>query len=80
VLKLIHGYGSGGKGGRIRDAVRRSLADGSAGPGIAAVFPGEEVKRGSAERREIRSRLSERGQRDPDLERGNPGVTFVILR
>jgi len=80
VLKLIHGYGSSGEGGRIRDAVRRYLSERAGGGRIVEFFPGEAVRAGSAGRRALRQRLSERGRRDPDLERANPGITFVILR
>jgi DNA-nicking Smr family endonuclease len=79
VLKLIHGYGSSGKGGRIRDAVRRYLAGSRRRGAIADYVPGEEVRPGSEGQRVLRKQLSERGREDPDLERGNPGVTFVVL-
>jgi hypothetical protein len=80
VMKLIHGYGSGGEGGRIRDAARQFLADQANRGRIAGFLPGEDLTPGSAGLRQLRERLSEKGRRDPDLKRGNPGITFVLFR
>ena len=41
LLKLIHGYGSSGKGGRIRTASRKYLLAQQEKGRIAAVVPGE---------------------------------------
>jgi hypothetical protein len=80
VLKLIHGYGSSGEGGRIREAVRRHLAELTGRGRIAGFLPGEALTPGSAESRRLRDRMPGEGRSDPDLKRGNPGITFVLFR
>ena len=64
VLKLIHGYGSSGTGGRIRVEVRKYLGRLAARGEVRALSPG---------------RLCGELRRDRDLDRHNNGVTFVIL-
>ena len=74
-VKFIHGYGSGGTGGKLRHAVRRSL-DGLCREGkIALVVYGEDL-------REQKSALIKRLpllKQDLDLKRVNPGVTLVLM-
>lgn len=78
LLKIVHGYGSGGKGGRIRTAVRALLLAQERAGAIGAVVPGEgwsifdESSRGLIDRY---PKLRE----DVDLERSNPGITLVEL-
>jgi len=80
VLKLIHGYGSSGEGGRIREAVRRHLVVLEERGRIAGFFPGEALSAGSTATRQLRERMTGKGREDPDLRRGNPGITFVLFR
>ena len=66
LLKLIHGYGSSGKGGRIRTASRKYL--------LAERFSifDETTRRALQQYPHLRQ--------DRDLERENMGVTFVFMR
>ena len=77
-LKIIHGYGSSGKGGKIRVDVRRYLA---AQKGKKVIFDYIEGENFSIFDQATRSAFSRCDQlrHDPDLERHNNGVTFVIL-
>ena len=77
-IKLIHGYGSTGQGGALRDALRRSLTlrrkEGKLRSWVAGERwdPFEEVAR---EMMDVCPELA----RDQDLGRGNEGVTVVLL-
>ena len=69
LLKLIHGYGSSGKGGRIRTASRKYLlAQQEKG---RTIFD-ETTRRALQQYPHLRQ--------DRDLERENMGVTFVFMR
>lgn len=78
VMKLIHGYGSSGTGGRIRTAVRKCLKDELAAGRVRAVIPGEEFSIFSEDTRRALA-LCPALRQDRDLERENRGVTFVVL-
>ena len=78
VLKLIHGYGSSGVGGKLRDAVRSSLRRRLKEGKIRAFV--------AAEKRDVldepaRLMLDECPElaRDNDFRNYNEGVTFVLL-
>ena len=78
VLKLIHGYGSSGTGGRLRVEVRRYLADLKRSKKIRGYIEGERFEIFDADARDALGRhpfLS----KDPDLGRHNNGVTLVLL-
>jgi uncharacterized Zn finger protein (UPF0148 family) len=75
VLKVIHGYGSSGKGGSLRDAVRRVLPELERQGPVRSHVAGEHFAKSSSIVRQF-PRLRE----DADLGRGNRGVTLVILR
>ena len=72
-MKTIHGYGSSGKGGRIRTASRKYLRAAQEQGRIYAVLPGERLTIFDEEAR--RPALRD----DCDRERYNCGVTFVIF-
>ena len=77
-VKLIHGYGSSGKGGKIRTAARKYLG-GLKDRGIIADFiPGEQFSIFEEATRRAFLRC-EALRLDRDLDRYNNGVTFVIL-
>lgn len=78
VVKLIHGYGSSGKGGKIRTASHKYLQKQMEEGRIKSCIPGErfsifdeETRRGFA--------LCPLLREDRDLDRENRGVTFVFL-
>ena len=78
VLKLIHGYGSSGPGGRIRVEARRLLARMTAGRELRAIIPGEQFSIFDEATRAAFLRCGALRQ-DPDLERHNNGVTFIVF-
>lgn len=79
VLKLIHGYGSSGVGGKLRGALRRSLAKEQASGRVGHVVAGEAWSIFDATSRALLDAYPELRQ-DADLERGNAGVTLVEVR
>ena len=79
VLKIIHGYGSSGKGGRIRTASRRYLEEAVVQGRIAAYLPGERFSIFDDTARRAMQQYPQLRQ-DRDLDRENRGVTFVFLR
>lgn len=77
-LKIIHGYGSSGAGGRIRVESRNYLARLKARGEIADFIPGEVFSIFHAGTLAAFRRCGAL-RRDPDLERHNNGVTFILL-
>ena len=78
VLKVIHGYGSTGRGGKIRDAVRRELGRMLARGEVAAVVHGEEYSSATLAGRDLLSRFKElKATERPDS--SNHGITLVEL-
>lgn len=78
VLKIIHGYGSSGSGGRIRVEARAYLARLKRKGEIADLIPGEEFSIFNAATLAAFRRCNALRQ-DRDLERHNNGVTFILL-
>lgn len=78
VLKLVHGYGSTGKGGRLRTSLRAELEALHAAGRIGSIVTGESFSIFDAPSRGLLDRYPDL-RRDSDLERGNPGVTLVEL-
>ena len=78
ILTLIHGYGSSGKGGAIRDAVRRQLRYYQHQGMVNTIVAGEEFSSRSGPGRHILRRFPVL-DRHADLNRANPGVTLVVL-
>ena len=79
LMKLIHGYGSSGKGGRICTASRRYLEEAAAQGRIAAYLPGERFSIFDETARRALQQYPHLRQ-DRDLDGENRGVTFVFLR
>lgn len=78
VVKLIHGYGSSGTGGKIRTAVRRELAVRKARGEITDFIAGEEFSIFHEGTRRALTRC-ELLRADRDLDRYNNGVTYIVL-
>ena len=78
VIKLIHGYGSSGIGGKIRVAVRQELAAMKAAGKIRDYVIGEEFSIFSPATRSMLVACREL-RADRDLERHNNGITVVWL-
>lgn len=78
VLKIIHGYGSSGTGGRIRVEARRYLDRLKQRREIIGYLTGEQFSIFDAATRSAFSCCGDL-RKDHDLERHNNGVTFIIL-
>ena len=78
VIKFIHGYGSTGRGGKLRPAVRQVLLRAQAAGQIACCIPGETLSIFDADTQRA-LRLCDELRRDPDLDRHNNGVTVILL-
>jgi Smr domain len=78
VLKIVHGYGASGVGGRLRDAIRSSLRRRRKEGKIRAFVTGENWATTQEESRQF---LEECPQlmRDEDLNSYNEGITWVLL-
>ncbi|NCB04874.1 MAG: hypothetical protein EOM69_05050 [Clostridia bacterium] len=77
-MKLIHGFGSSGKGGRIRVECRAYLASLKRRGVISAYIPGEDFSIFDAQTRQAIDRCGAL-RRDRDLERHNNGITIVLF-
>lgn len=78
ILTLIHGYGSSGRGGIIRQKVRvqlRYLKDRGI---INDLLPGEDFSSRSGSGRQFLRRFPFL-RRHSDLNRANPGITLVVI-
>ena len=77
VVKIIHGYGSSGVGGKLRIGLRQELATRKQSGKIKDFFAGERF--GKTE--EVMPYLNQYSQlsRDPDFGRDNAGITVIIL-
>lgn len=78
VIKLIHGYGSSGTGGRLRIAVRRHLDGCRLNGFIADYIEGEHFDIFDARTQKALQAYPELA-RDRDLQRHNNGITVVLL-
>jgi hypothetical protein len=77
-LKIIHGYGSTGTGGKIRIEARRYLGEQKRKGFIRAYIPGEEFSIFNAATLDAFKSCPDL-RRDPDLERHNNGITIVLF-
>ena len=77
-VKLIHGYGSTGRGGKIRDGVRNELAAMKKRKQIKDYIPGEDFGPTDPATRKLADQNTA-VTRDPDYGRMNHGITVVIL-
>ena len=78
VLKIIHGYGSSGKGGRLRTACRTYLKQQQESGPVRDVIRGEDFSLFSEATRHA-FRACDALRRDRDLDNYNNGITFVIF-
>lgn len=78
VLSLIHGYGSSGRGGAIREAVRARLSFLEQQQQVESVIPGEEFEGRSKRGKQLLRRYPFL-RHHHDLNRSNPGITVVLL-
>lgn len=78
VVKVIHGYGSSGKGGAIKADVQKILAQKQRSGMIKAYVKGEDFSPFSEASRRITARFPDL-TKDRDYSRGNDGITIVVL-
>jgi len=78
LLKVIHGYGSGGTGGEIRIAVQKRLHELAEAGQIRGCIFGENWSKADETTWRLLQAHSEL-KSDPDLGRRNPGITVVLL-
>jgi len=79
VLKIIHGYGSGGRGGVLRTGLRKVFAEYRDNGEILGFSTGEEFSIFHPVSLEMITSAPEL-RKDPDLERSNPGVSFLWIQ
>ncbi len=78
VVKIIHGYGSSGRGGAIKADVQRALAEKQRTGAIKGYVKGEDFSPFSATSRQLTARCPDL-TKDRDYSRGNDGITIVLL-
>ncbi len=78
VIKLIHGYGSTGVGGKLRIGIRAELASRKRRGEIKEAVPGENWSIFDEVARRILDAHPDLN-RDKDFERGNAGITIILL-
>ena len=77
-VKIVHGYGSHGKGGKIRVEVRAYLERMKRQKRISDYIPGERFSIFDEATRAAFAKCGELRQ-DSDLERANNGITIIVL-
>ena len=78
VLKVVHGYGSSGRGGALRAALRKSLIRRRKEGLVLEIIYGEKWTIFDARAQTLIERFPAlRG--DPDLNNSNEGVTLIVL-
>jgi Smr domain len=78
VVKIIHGYGSTGKGGRLRKATQTLLDELKKSGSIKEFVGGEQWSKLELRTLTLIDRMPQLFK-DPDLERSNRGITVVFL-
>lgn len=78
ILTLIHGYGSSGKGGLIRQECRKMLDHLKGQKEINDFIAGEEFNRRAGSVKSLLRRFPQL-EKDHNLNRGNRGITLVVL-
>ena len=77
-LKLIHGYGSTGAGGKLRKALRTTLEEYRKAGKIRDYIPGDRWTIFDDASRRLRDAVPELRQ-DSDLDQHNDGITLLVL-
>ncbi len=77
-VKLIHGYGSSGAGGTLRNELQKELRRLAAEGSVRAFITGEDWRVSDEATWELLKRYPEWKQ-DSDLGRGNKGISIVVL-
>jgi Smr domain len=77
-IKVIHGYGSSGVGGALRQGIRKSLVSRRKEGGVRAVVFGEKWSIFDSIAQSMLEQCPELGK-DKDLFSSNPGISIVLL-
>jgi hypothetical protein len=78
ILKLVHGYGSSGVGGRLREEVWTALDRFKRSGFISDFIPGEDFRVSNAASWALMKR-DKTIKEDRDFGRANRGITIVVL-
>jgi hypothetical protein len=78
ILKIIHGYGSSGVGGDIRIAVQKRLYELAEAGQIRGCIFGENWSTSDEQTWRLLQRKPEL-KSDPDIGRGNQGISIVLI-
>ncbi len=78
IIKIIHGYGSHGVGGSIKNMVQKTLKTALVSNQIADYIPGEATVSLMGFDETIR-KYKPLLQADSDFKKGNDGITYVIF-
>lgn len=78
LLKVVHGWGSSGQGGKLGPAIRKSLRLRIKEGNASSLVPGERFSSDTLEGRALVERYPAL-RRDRDFNRANPGITIVEL-
>lgn len=80
IIKVIHGYGSGGRGGKIKESIRQELIYQRRSDWIADYYAGEDLGTGKESYQELcRKYPAVKSLMTKDM-LGNPGITLIILK
>jgi hypothetical protein len=77
-VKLIHGYGSSGAGGALRNELQKELRRASAAKSVACFIAGEDWTISDETTWSLLKKYPE-WKHDSDLGRGNKGISIVVL-
>lgn len=78
VLRIVHGWGSGGSEGKLRESCRAYLNGKIASGFIKLALRGEDYSRHSRPGKELLNRYTYL-RNSERADSNNPGITFVIL-
>ena len=78
ILRIIHGYGSSGTGGKIKEAVIQELASLSRAGRVHAYVVGDRYSEHTPQGRDLLTQFPGLGSTLAS-DRHNPGITFVQL-
>ncbi len=79
MIKVIHGHGSSGSGGKIRQAFRQAMDYGLWGESITEVYYGEVLSNHHPEFKNLLERYPSIKQSITKDMQGNPGITLLIM-
>jgi len=79
VIKIIHGYGSSGKGGELRYCLREYFQQLCMKGRMKFYVSGEDFSRINSKGKKLLTQFPKVSQ-DKDLNRSNRGITFIVIQ